>query len=558
MRKVCYIWIALCLLLLLAGCDQLPTPDWTPPASTAAGPAQTGGDRESAPAGAPEGETAESAAPTPAPEPPTPSPSPAPVRFAAGEASWDSRELTLVLQEGETALLDQLPELQRLDARGSECWEELLTWSESRPEVELLYTVTLPGLGPVEGETESLDLTGLGPEEIREALPRLRFLPGLKELKLPAGEEGVDLDTALEIAAALPETVIAYPFTIYGQEADLSDTELVLFHQKVYDEGEEVRRVLPAMHACTWLDMDSCGVDNENMARIRDENPDVEVIWRVWFGENYSVRTNVTKILASMPSQGGLIKDSNSEGLYYCTKVRYLDLGHNHSLKDFSFVENMPDLEIAVISMADIDDLSPFASCKKLLYLEMGNTNVSDLSPLAECTNLRHQNIGTNIGITDISPLYELPLLRLWIGNYTPIPEEQVEKMQELHPDCDINTTVPSGLEKDENGGAANEGYTILWKSYSLPMDMGSYWIGARPIGYYKVVYKCFDYGHNVRAYAFAWNDPKYTGFDPYVEPVNVTVWDTSFLLEYWRDPHSDEPDDTDGPPGEVLYRFEH
>ena len=418
--------------------------------------------------------------------------------------------------------------------------------------------MTLPGLGPVEGETESLDFTALSPEEIREALPRLRFLPGLKELKLPAGEEGVDLDTALEIAAALPKTVIAYPFTIYGQEADLSDTELVLFHQKVYDEGEEVRRVLPAMHACTWLDMDSCGVDNENMARIRDENPDVEVIWRVWFGDNYSVRTNVTKILASMPSQGGLIKDSNSEGLYYCTKVRYLDLGHNHSLKDFGFVANMPDLEIAVISMADIDDLSPFASCKKLLYLEMGNTNVSDLSPLAECTSLRHLNIGTNIGITDISPIYELPLLRLWIGNYTPVPEEQVEKMQQLHPDCDINTTVPSGLERDENGGAVNEGYTIGWKCLSLPIDLGTSWIGSQPIGYYKVVFKCFEYRHGVRAYAFAWNDPKYTGFDPYVEPINVTVWDTSFLTEYWRNPHSDEPEDPEAPPGEILYQFEH
>ena len=47
-------------------------------------------------------------------------------------------------------------------------------------------------------------------------------------------------------------------------------------------------------------------------------------------------------------------------------------------------------------------------------------------------------------------------------------------------------------------------------------------------------------------------------GYDPYAEPVNVTVWDTSFLLEYWRNPHADELDDTDGPPGAVLYKLEH
>ena len=495
--------------------------------------------------------------PTPTPEP-TPSPSPVPVAFAAGAVSWDSRELTLALEAGETALLDELPLLERLDARESECYEEIWLWSQDHPEVDVLYTVPLPGLGKVESGTEQLDLTELGAEDVLAAAPLLVYLPELKGLSLPAGEEGLSLEQAMDIARALPETVVAYPFTIYGEETDLSATELVLYHIRIDDEAEQVRQVLPCMHACTWLDMDSCHVSNEAMARIRDENPEVEVIWRVYFGDNYSVRTNVTKILASMPSQGGRIDNNNCQGLNYCTKVRYLDLGHNSTLSDFSFVENMPDLEIAVISMAAIEDLSPFASCQKLLYLEMGNTQVSDLSPLAKCKELRHLNIGTNIGITDISPLYDLELKRLWIGDYDPVPEEQVARMQELHPDCDINTTVPSGLEKDADGGAANEGYTISWKSYSLPIDMGSYWIGARAIGYYKVVYKVFDYAHGVKAYAFSWNDPKYYGYDPYAKPVNVQVWDTSFLKEDWVNPHSDEPEDMDAPPGVLLYEFEH
>ena len=309
------------------------------------------------------------------------------------------------------------------------------------------------------------------------------------------------------------------------------------------------------MRACTWVDMDGCGVDNEHMARIRDENPDVEVIWRVWFGENYSVRTNVTKILASKPTRGGNIKDSNSEGLYYCTNVRYLDLGHNETLRDFGFVRNMPKLEVAVISMAAIEDLSPFASCPRLLYLEMGNTKVRDLSPLAACTELSHLNIGTNARIEDISPIYDLPLKRLWIGTYTPIPKEQVEKMQQLHPDCEINTTVPSGLEKKADGGAANAGYTIEWKSFQLPLFWGD---ELRPIGYYKVVFKCFRYDLGLKAYSFSWNDPKYTGDDPFAEPVNVSVIDTSFLQEDWVNPHSDDPDLLEYPPGETLYVLEH
>ena len=538
MQKRIIIAIALLTALLLYGCSR-ETPEGDPAAPVQAAQAAAKSD------------------PTPSPEP-SPTPSPAPVTFAAGEVSWDSRELTVALEQGETALLDELPLLERVDARESACYEEIFLWSQSHPNVEVLYTVPLSGLGKIESNAESLDLTELNAEEILRTAPLLGYLPKLKELALPAGEDGLSLEQAMDIARALPETVVAYPFEIYGEETDLSAEELVLFHMRIDDEGEQVRKVLPCMHACKWLDMDSCHVSNEAMARIRDENPEVEVIWRVWFGENYSVRTNVTKILASMPSQGGRIDDNNCEALKYCTKVRYLDLGHNSTLSDFSFVENMPDLEIAVISMAAIEDLSPFASCQKLLYLEMGNTQVSDLSPLAACGELRHLNIGTNIGITDISPLYDLELKRLWIGEYDPVPEEQVEKMQELHPNCEINTTVPSGLEKDAEGGAANEGYTILWKSYSLPIDMGAYWIGARAIGYFKVVYKVFDYAHGVKAYAFCWNDPKYYGYDPYVKPVNVQVWDTSFLKEDWVNPHSDEPEDMDAPPGVLLYEYEH
>ncbi len=482
------------------------------------------------------------------------SPVPASVTFAAGEVPADARELTLTLQPGETALLDQLPALTSLDARGSACYEELAAWGQAHPEVALRYTVPVPGLGELENDTETVDLTGLAAADAVEAAQTLALLPELEQVSLPGGETGMTLEQALAFARTVPQAVIDYPFTLYGQSVNLSDDSLVLFHIPVEDEGEAVRQVLPCMRACTWVDMDNCGVSNENMARIRDENPEVEVIWRVWFGESYSVRTNVTKILASMPSQGGRVDDNNCQALRYCTNVRYLDLGHNPTLSDFSFIRYMPELEVAVISMAAVEDISPFASCPKLLYLEMGNTKVGDLSPLAACTELRHLNIGTNINITDISPLYGLDLKRLWIGTYTPVPEEQVEEMQRLHPGCDINTTVPSGLEIAADGGAANEGYTIEWKSYQPPIDGPV----SQPIGWYKVIVKCFGYNHGAQAYSFYWNDPKYTGSDPTVKPVNVAVMDTSFLKEDWEDPHSLEPEDPDAPPGGILYELEH
>ena len=559
------------------------------------------------------------------------------VSFAAGTFPTGSTELSLVLQPGETAKLEEFDKLRSLDATGSTNYEELMDYGRRHPEVELRYTVTLPDgqtlpntaeeadlsgissetveetarllgylpalrrveLGSPESgtriteedmallrtalpeaeihyvvtllgqeldpETESLDLSELKSEDVENAAAAISGLTGLKEISLRGGEEGLSLDEALLIAEAAPNAVVHYPGEIYGVLFDLADEGLDLNHISVPDQGEAVRRVLPCMRACTWLDMDSCGVDNEHMAQIRDENPNVEVIWRIWFGTNYSVRTNVTKILASMPSKGGALYDDVGEKLQYCTKVRYLDLGHNEHITDFGFIRNMPDLEIVVISMTGISDLSPFTSCPNLLYMEAGNTRIGDLSPLAECKNLKHLNIGTNINIRDISPLYDLDLKRLWIGSYTPVPADQIAEMQELHPTCIINTTAPSGLERNAQGGAANEGYVLGWKNYQNYLtadwqykDAHGSFPAQRPIGWFKVIYKAFEYNLSTGAYAFSWNDPLLKAHDGWIQPVNTKVIDTSFLAEDWEDPGSIIPDVLSDPPGETLYESEH
>ena len=51
--------------------------------------------------------------------------------------------------------------------------------------------------------------------------------------------------------------------------------------------------------------MDNTGVSNEALAKIREQSPNIDVVWRVWFGTNYSVRTDTERILASSrPSAG--------------------------------------------------------------------------------------------------------------------------------------------------------------------------------------------------------------------------------------------------------------
>ena len=154
------------------------------------------------------------------------------------------------------------------------------------------------------------------------------------------------------------------------------------------------------------------------------------------------MRTDETRILAS-------IRDINLNGaavecLKYCTEVRYLDLGHN-IINDISFVEYMPDLEVAILAINYWTDATPLASCPKLEYLEIFNTNCSDLTPLAGLTNLKHLNICWLKNLSDITPLYGLTQLeRLWIGSseYNQVPRAQLEEIRKRLPDTVINTTT--------------------------------------------------------------------------------------------------------------------
>ena len=330
-------------------------------------------------------------------------------------------------------------------------------------------------------DDDFLDLTGLTPAEVPEAVELLKKLPALETVDL-----GKDTLTELgwedirTLQQAAPDAEFFYSFTLYGKSFDLTDEEMNLSHISIDDNGQLVRQVIACMPHLKKLDMDSCGVDNIHMAHIRDDFKNIDVVWRIWFGTNYTVRTDVEKILASMPSVGGNLTKENTGALRYCTRVKYLDVGHNEELRDISFAAYMPDLEVAIFAMLNFTDLTPLSRCTKLEYLEIQTNQITDLSPLKNLTGLHHLNLGFNTGISDLSPLYGLTNLeRLWIGKFTSIPEEQVKEMQKLVPNCVIDTEAT-----DPHAGwrYGNERYDLLVKQF----------------------------GYDTQDYAFPWKDPLY------------------------------------------------
>jgi hypothetical protein len=305
------------------------------------------------------------------------------------------------------------------------------------------------------------------PAECEALAPKLALLPALKSVRLGSEGGAHTWESLARLRALLPEPAFKYSFQLYGKECDLSDASLNLSHIAVPDGGAELRARIPLMTELNYVDMDTCGVSNQEMEKLRADFPDIKFVWRVWFGEAYSVRTDVVRILASRPSVGGMLDNNDAKILYYCHDVRFLDLGHNKALSDYSVVRGMPKLEVAVLSMCDCSDMSPLADCPELEYLEIFSTECSDLTPLKNLTKLRHLNIANNLGITDLSPLYGLKdLERLWIGSWTVLTNEQIAEMQRHVPKCEINTTVYADPTADGWRYVAIDGESYMAERY--------------------------------------------------------------------------------------------
>ena len=326
-----------------------------------------------------------------------------------------------------------------------------------------------------------IDLRGASAADINTFYSVAPFLSQLRSVDL-----GNDVNSfiswkeirSLQIAA--PDAEFLYSFHLYEKGFTLSDSVMDLNHIRMNDQGALVREVIACMPNLRYLDMDFCYVDDEHMAAIRNDFPDVKVVWRIWFGGAYSVRTDVEKILASAPGTAGDLKVSNTSSLKYCTDVKYLDIGHNEILKDISFVAYMPKLEVAILAMLYVEDISPLSNCSELEYLEIQTNNITDLSPLKNLKKLHHLNIAYNFNLKDITPLYGLKELeRLWIGALTPIPEYQVAEMHRCVPNCVIETTY---FDPHDGWRYGNERYDLLIEQF----------------------------GYDKADYSFSWKDPLY------------------------------------------------
>ena len=360
-----------------------------------------------------------------------------------------------------------------------------------------------------------LDLSGLTHKDVPETAELLKQMPELEYVDL--GTDGawteteraeLNAETAaaerpaeatrdltwqdlLLLQKAAPRADLDYRFVFYGRYLSTLSEEMDLNHSVMSDEGAAVREILPLMKHCKRLDMDSCGVSSEAMAKIRDDYPEMEVIWRIWFAYNqFTMRTDSERLWCA--NFYPYMWDEYTQELKYLTHLKYLDLGHNLQLHDWSFLRYMPDLEVLILTSSSWESLDMLENCTKLEFLEIipyAHLDL-DLQPLEKMTNLEHLNI-TAMGKTENWEvlLNMKKLKRLWIGEETGyyLPEGAEKQIREALPDTEIMF----------RGGGAATGSWRINPDGTVPER-------------YALLREQFDYDHWPSVAPYPYNDPKY------------------------------------------------
>ena len=429
--------------------------------------------------------------------------------------------------------LEQCVNLKYLDLTGSTCYEEILNYVNNHPQVEVVYTAPLGGLTLSNSETHAaLERASY---EVGTLLQQLKYLPGITNLELPrthlsiqelqdlqagcpdvevrytvdilgkeyapsvttaefadmdSGElemvanamtllpeltevtlpESLNMTDVKELMDRFPEITFHYTFTLFGKTLTTAAERVEYLNAAIGNQGEDqIRAALDILPNCTYFKLENCGIDNEVLASIRDDYPDTKIVWRVSFGGQYSLLTDETTLRTVYG-----VENSHGQYLKYCTSLKYIDMGHNPTLTDISFIEYMPDLEIVILSGASMTNVDAFANHKKLEWLELANCYaLEDISALESCDNLRFLNICFS-KVTDLSPIENLPLERFLY--LTPQIDKQTQAaFEESHPDCWVRFT-------------GQDPYSLGWRYNDVGVTRFEYYQKIRDIFQYDAV----------------------------------------------------------------------
>ena len=421
-----------------------------------------------------------SSGPAAAPEQsPSPSPEPTPIPAVnVGGMEFSPYDSVLELSDLDVdidSLCDKAGEFQQIDRidlglteLGAEAIEKI---RRSFPEAEILWRMELP-CGTVDQSAQALDLSALSAEEIGEVCSVLPFMPELERINLipENGVTGVDPEVIGMLTDAAPGAKIEFSYELFGQIAANDTEELRYSKTEIGDGGIPVfRALLPYMKSLKLLRLYDCGIgDNDAMAALRADFPEVNVVWSIEItGSQFMTDTTLM--------HNPLLRDKHVHLLQYFPDIIYLDIGHNHFLTSVDFIKYLPKLQVAILSITRISDISALAGCPDLEFCELFNSHIADLSPLAGLKKLEYLNIGDMPYVTDISPIYgieSLKMVRICGSTFNNVKSDQVDALKACLPDCVVSD---GGGDPTTSGGWRWDANHVYTERYALLRQQMNY-----------------------------------------------------------------------------------
>ena len=361
-----------------------------------------------------------------------------------GDTSVKNTVTNLTLEQGKydytTALanIKYLSSLQYLNLPSTTLSSQQINAVKAAyPSINVNYTMQTQGV-TLNSTITAVDLSTMTSDQVDVYASQLSNFPNVAwvELMNSNGKSNLSISDVKKLQQANPNVIFHYSFTLYGKTVCTTDEKVEFKNVSMGNSGEStIRDALDILTGCRYFKLDNCGFSNEVVAKIRDDYPRTEVVWRIYqTNKNRSWLTD-TEVLRAVYG----VNDKNSGVFKYCTKTKYMDFGHNTEMVDLSFLAYMPDLEIAILSGSPITDLSPLANCKKLEWLEVAWCGyVKDVSPLASCESLKYLNLA-HARVKDLSPLFGLKLEMLSYvnsGNRSGLTAEYWQTVQEALPNC--------------------------------------------------------------------------------------------------------------------------
>lgn len=188
----------------------------------------------------------------------------------------------------------------------------------------------------------------------------------------------------------------------------------------------------------------------ESIDALTEAFPQVQFGMTMRIGDHL-VRTDATAFSTLHGNSSRHHDEDDFRYLKYCTNLLALDIGHN-SVRDVSFLYDLPDLKVLILACNEITDITPVGSLHQLEYLELFKNDVRELSCLEACTKLIDLNVCFN-HIEDLAPIAKLPRLeRLWVFNSNnwsdmdPVDGQQLALLKHALPQCHIDSTSYSTL----------------------------------------------------------------------------------------------------------------